>query len=93
MAFGALEKIVQECEKTGLELWEVIMQEDLRERDASEEESIEKMRTLYQAMRDADAGYDKDMRSASRLVGGEGISFSRRWKMEIQYAAVLLDGS
>lgn len=77
MAFGALEKIVQECEKTGLELWEVIMREDLRERDASEEESMEKMRTLYQAMRDADAGYDKDMRSASRLVGGEGYKLQQ----------------
>ena len=63
MAFGALEEIVQECEKTGLPLWKVIMQEDLRERDADQKESMERMETLYQAMRDADEAYDKDMRS------------------------------
>lgn len=38
----------------------------------SETEAFEKMRVMYQAMKEADERYDGDLKSSSGLVGGEG---------------------
>ena len=41
-------------------------------RSVPKEDSWEKMSNMYQAMLDADDKYDKELRSSSELVGGEG---------------------
>lgn len=58
--------------ESGIEFWQAVMQEDMRERNVSEKESFDAMRTIYKAMEQADASYDPALRSASGLAGGDG---------------------
>ncbi len=55
-----------------LPFWKVVLAEDAKERQVSEEASFEMMRQMYLAMKEADASYDKDLYSASGLAGGDG---------------------
>lgn len=61
----------------GRPLWEAVLEDDLRDRGAQREDSFGRMAALWQAMKDAVAGYDPKRRSASGLVGGAGALLSR----------------
>ncbi|MBQ8638366.1 MAG: L-serine ammonia-lyase, iron-sulfur-dependent, subunit alpha [Lachnospiraceae bacterium] len=73
--FKSLKEICLEAEEKGIEFWEVILQNDMKERMITREQSMEQMRAMYQAMKDADANYDGKLRSASGLVGSDGEKF------------------
>lgn len=77
MSFQSFGEILKQCEEKDKPFWRVILEDDMEERLVSEEESFEKMSRLYMAMKDADAAYDKDLKSASRLVGGDGEKMHR----------------
>lgn len=77
MAFQSLEEIIEAAAQQKQELWRVILEADLKERDDSEENSMKKMQELYHAMKRADREYDKDLRSASNLVGGDGYKMEK----------------
>ncbi len=77
MSFRSLEEITSLCKIREKYFWEVVLEEDMEERMTSREESFEKMGRLYQAMKSADAAYDKSLVSASRLVGQDGERMSR----------------
>jgi len=72
MSFRKLEEITQEAYRDHIPFWQVILRDDMRERNVSREESFERMRAMYQAMREADANYDPTLRSASGMAGGDG---------------------
>lgn len=72
MSYQSLAEIASYGNEKGLSFWEVIVIEDMQERNVSMQESMEKMRVMYEAMRSADISYEKDLRSSSRLVGGDG---------------------
>lgn len=72
MSFVSLKEIVEAARKRQMAFWQIIQEDDCRERNVSEEESFEAMRQMYQAMRQADASYDPKLRSASGLAGGDG---------------------
>lgn len=72
MSYAKLSEILRLSEKEQKEFWEIVQEEDVKERDVTEEDSFETMRSMYLAMRNADTLYDANARSVSQLSGGDG---------------------
>lgn len=72
MAFDSLMEIVKLCRKENKKFWNVILEDDMRERDVTGEESIARMKLLWNAMYHASCDYEPERRSKSGLVGGDG---------------------
>lgn len=70
--FQSLEEISNLCESEKKAFWQIIIEDDMRERKVSQEESFGKMRDTWDAMLLAAATYEKNLHSASGLVGGDG---------------------
>lgn len=70
--FGSIKEILDKCESEGKEFWRVILEDDMSDRNVDENESVEKMRELWDAMYQAAKGYDGGIKSASGLSGGDG---------------------
>jgi L-serine dehydratase len=77
MSFRSLEEIVKQSEESQKTFWEVVLEEDMDERMVTSEESRYKMEQLYLTMKNADQAYDKNLKSASKLVGGDGEKMNR----------------
>ena len=72
MSFACLKEITDRVKESKKPFWQVVMEDDMQERNVSGEESFETMRGMYLAMKQADASYDPLLRSASGLAGGDG---------------------
>ncbi|SFR93816.1 L-serine ammonia-lyase, iron-sulfur-dependent, subunit alpha [Anaeromicropila populeti] len=72
MELGSLDVILKKAEEQNKQFWEIILEHDCRERQTSREDSFSTMLTMYEAMKNADNSYDKNRRSSSLLVGGDG---------------------
>lgn len=72
MSFAYLKEITDRVKESKKPFWQVVMEDDMQERNVSGEESFETMRGMYLAMKQADAAYDPLLRSASGLAGGDG---------------------
>ena len=72
MAFESLKEILHLCEEEQMPFWKAVLRDDMNERNVSEEESLEQMHRLWEAMQQAAASYDKNLKSQSSLVGGDG---------------------
>lgn len=70
--YRALAEICEVEKKEKIPFWKVVQQMDCVETGMSEPENFEKMRTMYQAMKEADDRYEGDLISPSGLVGSEG---------------------
>lgn len=70
--FKSLEEMKTRAKSFNKELWEIVMEEDMRERSVSKETSFAKMEAMYDAMKMADEHYDGNIKSTSGLVGGDG---------------------
>lgn len=77
MSFRSFEEIIKQCEEQDKPFWRVVLEDDMEERLVSEEESLHRMKQLYDAMKAADRAYDGDLKLASKLVGGDGAKMSR----------------
>lgn len=69
--FNSIELICKKEEETGTPFWKLVQQDDCHESAISEDTSFEKMKKMYQAMKDSALEYDSKMKSNSGLVGGE----------------------
>ena len=72
MSFGKLSEIAKIAEKKGSPFWQIIIEDDMKERNVSFGESFGTMEKMFCAMKDADLSYDASLRSASCLSGGDG---------------------
>ncbi len=72
MAFTSLEEMTALCREQGKSLWEIILEDDMHDRDASKEDSWKKMCRMWEAMLASVENYEGDIMSASGLVGGMG---------------------
>ncbi|MDD3368956.1 MAG: L-serine ammonia-lyase, iron-sulfur-dependent, subunit alpha [Lachnospiraceae bacterium] len=72
MSFRLLQEICDRCKNEEKEFWQIVMEDDSRERGVTAEESFQTMRNMYHDMKRADQSYKADRKSASGLVGGEG---------------------
>ena len=76
MSFRSLNEIIQICTLEDKSFWEVILEEDISDRGTTREESLSRMQSLYLSMKHADATYEADLKSASKLVGGDGAKIT-----------------
>lgn len=72
MAYDSFETIIEVCRTRKMEFWQVILEDDMAERNVSREHSLSQMRDTWDAMLLAAATYDKKLKSKSGLVGGDG---------------------
>ncbi len=77
MSFRSLNEILELCTTKDKPFWEVVLEDDMNERMASREDSTEKMKQLYLSMKHADQAYNGELKSQSRLVGGDGEKVSK----------------
>lgn len=73
MAFKSLYDIIQLCEHEEIELWQAVLEDDVKERMVTREESFDKMTFMYRTMKEAIESYDKELVSESGLIGGDGF--------------------
>lgn len=95
MSFKSLKEIVQQCEAKDKLFWEVILEDDMNDRSATADQSFAKMEKLYLSMKHADEAYDPNLKSASRLVGGDGelitIALKRGIMLSGPYAGEVIE--
>lgn len=72
MGFTSLADIAERAREKEFSFWRVILEDDCMFSQVEPEESWKKMQEMYEAMREADQGYDGSLKSASGLVGGDG---------------------
>lgn len=72
MAFHSLEQICRLCREEKKNFYQVILEDDMMEREVTKEASHQKMNQLWQAMVQADRDYDPSLKSASGLSGCDG---------------------
>ena len=72
MSYQSFKEITDICKAQNKEFWQVIMEEDMFERNVSKEDSWSKMCDTWDAMLFSAATYEKDLYSKSGLVGGDG---------------------
>lgn len=68
--YRSLEEICEAAE--GSSFYEAVLADDCKERGIKEAESKAQMRAMYEAMKQADAGYEAKRVSASGLAGTDG---------------------
>lgn len=72
MSLDKLDTIVKLSSDEKLPFWRVVIEDDMRERNVSFDESFETMRGMLRAMHEADMNYDGTLKSASGMAGGDG---------------------
>lgn len=72
MSFSTLKQIQKCAQEQKKEFYEIIIEDDMRERNVSYEESFSEMKKMFLAMKEADKNYDGKLKSASGLSGGDG---------------------
>lgn len=72
MSYQSFREIIDICKQDNKEFWQVILEEDMFERDVTKEQSRQKMKDTWDAMLFSAATYEKDLYSKSGLVGGDG---------------------
>lgn len=82
MGFHKLQEIADCVQRKNLPFWKIVMQDDQQERNVSEEESFGMMRSMYQAMQEADQSYSPELRSASGMAGGDGAKLEQFRRQE-----------
>ncbi len=82
MSFAKLEEIIDAAEKENIPFWLAVLEDDRKEKNISYEDSFDAMRQMYRAMKQADAAYNPEIRSASGLAGGDGAKLEEFRKQE-----------
>lgn len=70
--YKSLEEICREAKRRNKEFWELILEDDCEERQVERGSSFAAMLGMYQAMKEADASYEAERYSSSKLVGSDG---------------------
>ncbi len=72
MAIHLLKDLAVQSEKENKSIFEVVLEDDMKDRQVTREMSFEKMRGMYLAMKQADQSYDGNLKSQSGVAGGDG---------------------
>ena len=73
--FDSIDSICKKEKDLDIPFWKIVQQDDCKERAVSEEETFEKMKQMYIAMKESALNYDRTTKSNSGLVGGEAGLF------------------
>lgn len=82
MSFSRLSEIVKISEERKVPFWRIIIEDDMRDRNVSFEDSYAKMERMLDAMIEADKSYSPQLRSNSGLSGGDGAKLEKFRKQE-----------
>lgn len=82
MSFSKISQIIALSEKEHLPLWQIILEDDLKENNYTKEFSLSKMEKMLDAMIQADKKYSPELRSHSGLSGGDGAKLETFRKQE-----------
>lgn len=74
--YQSFQEIMDIEKSSGKSFWEIVRDNDCKEMEISEEEAFQRMRGMYEAMREADISYDPTLSSASGLVGRDGAKLA-----------------
>ncbi len=69
----SMQQIIARAEEAGKLFWEVVLEEDMQNRQVTREQSLSRMLTVWKAMEEASHNYTGQRRSVSGLVGGDGL--------------------
>ena len=69
----SVQQIITRARETDKLFWEVVLEEDMQQRQVSRSQSLAKMLTIWKAMEEASHNYTGRRRSVSGLVGGDGL--------------------
>ena len=72
MSFSKISEILTIAQEKKLPFWEVILDDDMQERNVSRDESFCRMEKLLDTMILADKNYNPELRSQSGMSGGDG---------------------
>lgn len=72
MAYNSIKDLLDIARREEKPVWQIVIEDDMSERQVSFEESFHTMRDMYRAMKEADKGYDGKIKSASLMAGGDG---------------------
>lgn len=72
MSFARLKEITDISNEVKIPFWEVVLRDDMKERNVSREASFQTMDGMLTAMEEADRSYSPELKSASGLAGGDG---------------------
>jgi L-serine dehydratase len=78
--FESIESMLRSSLEQDMPIWKIVAGADSLERAVPLEESIHTMEGMYQAMVEADKNYEKELHSASQLVGGDGAKMEEAVK-------------
>lgn len=70
--YHTLKELEELTIKFGKKVWEIVQLQDMNDSGRTKEESFEKMKEMYEAMKGADETYDGTLRSLSGRAGGDG---------------------
>ena len=77
MGFNKIQEIINIADERDVPFWQVVLEDDLQERNVSYEDSFGRMQRLFDAMVQADKNYSADLRSHSGLSGGDGAKLEK----------------
>ena len=94
MAYESLQEIITVCREQEKPFWEVILEEDISERDVTRQDSMKKMQATWDAMLLAATTYESNLKSKSGLVGGDGAKMEQyqRTAGEVSLCGEYVDG-
>lgn len=72
MGFQCIDEIIKQVNRSGKDMAQVILEADCLEYGSTAEESFQKMTNMWEVMYQASLDYEKDLRSKSGFVGGDG---------------------
>ena len=72
MAFNSISKIIEICSEKNVTFYDAVLQDTCNDTEQSEEENVRRMAEMWQVMCEASENYDKNLKSRSQLVGGDG---------------------
>lgn len=70
--YKSIEDILSQAKEKDKEFWEIVLETDMESRCVSMEESMRTMEQMLEAMEYADSKYDGNLRSQSKMSGGDG---------------------
>lgn len=82
MSWTSLKEIQDYCIQNCCSFWEAVRDEDVRDRQVTEEASTKKMQDVWNAMKAAAESYDGTQKSRSGLVGGSGAKMEAYLEMK-----------
>ena len=71
-SYNTLKELEELSNKEKIEVWKIIQKSDMEENERTEEKAFDKMKIMYEAMKEADKNYDGNLKSASKRAGGDG---------------------